>query len=500
MEMKTLVRSLRIGYETNSSSTHSLVWLPEPRRTELEGPPRMGSYGWEWRVLREPEDVVGYILAQALCRDVRERERYDFPMLLELLAEDGVCRDVLIRPEKEEYGFSALRIDHASEWIIRGYAVVPQFFRDLAEWALKNERVGVATGNDNDDPEALSEEERRAYELLHEHAIAPFKWLGRDRPTFISKPGNYYLMLFTGVWDEELGVCREVVRARVAFHDKPLRPEWPESIDVKITEQCPFDCWFCFERRSRDGPHCRLKDYEDLVGNIAGHTLEIALGGGDPLCHPHCEEMVDMAKRYGVIPNFTTKDISWYRYLREHNSPEELERFRYLGIGLSLTSPWNLEKVLKLTAGLGADFLYYVLHVINRVHRTEDVLEAIEVWKETYPSYPKVLVLGFKPPFCPVEDVEERLVEPLDIEKLREAGAVLMFDDLAIRQLGVEDYVPPETWRMFYQGRDGEYTMFIDLVRMECARSSMPGEERYPIKKAYEAIDHFRSWRERGGA
>ena len=60
-------------------------------------------------------------------------------------------------------------------------------------------------------------------------------------------------------------------------------PEFPESIDLKITNKCDISCQFCAEGSTPDGADACLDD--SLLDSIPPYT-ELAIGGGNPLKHP----------------------------------------------------------------------------------------------------------------------------------------------------------------------------------------------------------------------
>ena len=46
------------------------------------------------------------------------------------------------------------------------------------------------------------------------------------------------------------------------------------------------------------------------------------------------------------------------------------------------------------------------------------------------------------------------------------------FDNLALKQLHVEDNLDEWTWNEVFMGEDGEFTYFVDLVNMKFAKNS----------------------------
>lgn len=57
---------------------------------------------------------------------------------------------------------------------------------------------------------------------------------------------------------------------------------------------------------------------------------------------------------------------------------------------------------------------------------------------------------------------------------------VVSFDNLAVCQLDVKRLMTDKEWKEFYMGNDGQFTMYIDLVKREFAKSST-ATERYPL-------------------
>ena len=479
------ILNLRIGYETNSSSSHSFVWLPEERSTELKDYPILNWFSREWRLLKTPEEIVGYILTQAYqCLD-----KTYFGWLISTLVEDDIIRGALIKGDPF--------IDHQSRWNLHGAQIIlVKFFADLVKWIIKQKNLGVVIGNDE---ETGSEYEVKEGIVTPEEAefiryclslerVKEFEPFFKERPTFVAKPGNYYTVI--------IPFYSEVIKMRLTFDNSPPKPLFPESIDLKITDYCDNGCWFCYEGSSENGEHCNFEYFKTLVGYIGGYTLEIALGGGNPLKHPQFLDMIQFAKKNHVIPNFTTKDQDWLRFIKENIDKAEL--FKNLGIGISVSNLHTIKRILELDDAYELGF-NYTFHVINRIHDINEIRKLVKIWRDVFEWWgqPKILVLGFKQP---KKDYPEFLLkEPLKVEELKKLDAVVLFDTLAIEQLNVKDYVPPKNWKLFYQGSDGEYTMFIDLVNMQYAKSSynserfcIPVEQGRP--KWHEVFKHFRNW------
>jgi len=258
-------------------------------------------------------------------------------------------------------------------------------------------------------------------------------------------------------------------------------PDFPNSMDVKITNYCDLGCAFCHEKSSVHGKHA---DLGYLLGNIIDLPAgtELAIGGGNPLSHPQLEIFLSCCKELGLICNMTMnfKHLSLYKDLVN----SLLERKLIYGLGLSIDSSSNLDDV-----NLLVNIDNVVFHVISGV-------ESISILDKIYNSpVKKVLILGYKEFGRGVQyydfEVEEKkelwhLQIPKYFEKLQ-----LTFDDLGAKQFNIKQYFPEETWRTLFTGFDGQFTMYIDAVNRQYAVSST-GKARFnlnkPIKDCFKHV------------
>ena len=62
-------------------------------------------------------------------------------------------------------------------------------------------------------------------------------------------------------------------------------------------------------------------------------------------------------------------------------------------------------------------------------------------------------------------------------DKVRDYSYTIGFDNLAIEQLRIKEFLPEDEWENLYMGDEGQHSMYIDAVRGEFARTSR-SEER----------------------
>lgn len=235
-------------------------------------------------------------------------------------------------------------------------------------------------------------------------------------------------------------------------------PEFPESVDMKVTDWCDGGCPWCHEESTDSGKHTKVRDVVGLIlGLPAG--VEIAIGGGDPLSHPNIHVILSDIARAGLIANVTINARHIARHLRDIR--EYRKRGWIHGLGVSWVSGCD---------GYLADVEdeNTVVHFIAGLH---ELRESVRVSQGR-----KILILGYKRhgrgremPF-PANSINRWAYW---IGKFFRAAEIVSFDNLALVQLGVQDRITAELWSRHYMGDDGRFTMYVDAVKMEYAASSV---------------------------
>lgn len=259
--------------------------------------------------------------------------------------------------------------------------------------------------------------------------------------------------------------------------------EFPESMDLKITNKCHNGCAFCHENSTRDGKHGDIMS-PSFIDKLHPYT-EIAIGGGNPLEHPDLVPFLEKLKSLKMIPSMT---------IRQNDFMDNLELITELvnkkliyGLGISLVSTKQdgfIEAVQK--------FPNAVIHVINGIV-TLDELEML-----AYHNL-KILILGYKEVRRGKDLFYSDLATQSWIMQLRKETYdmlpqiigcrwfdVVSFDNLAIKQLNPQRLMSKEKWNEMYMGDDGidgemtSASMFIDMVERQFAKNSC-SMDRYPL-------------------
>lgn len=257
-----------------------------------------------------------------------------------------------------------------------------------------------------------------------------------------------------------------------------FEPEKPESIDLKISNKCygmnGKPCVMCHEASNPEGEHGDILNLK-FLDTMLPYT-EVAIGGGNPLLHPDLVKFLEELKERNLIANMTVNQL---QFMDSRAFIKDLvDRGLIHGLGISLVDGNDdfLEAV--------KEFPNAVIHIINGMV-TIDQLRKIAF------NDLKILILGYKK-FRNGADlyeksgdkIEERKTELYD--KLKEIidddwFKVVSFDNLAIEQLDVKRLMDEDDFAEFFLGDDGKFSLYVDSVNNEFAKSSV-STERFPIE------------------
>lgn len=291
----------------------------------------------------------------------------------------------------------------------------------------------------------------------------------------VYKNGNYHVAIFS-----------DGTKIRANKLDN-LTPAFPESIDMKICNRCDRGCPMCHEYSTPDGALADLNT--PFLDTLKPYT-ELAIGGGNPLEHPGLVEFLKRMKAHKVICNMTVH----LDHFREHYDVIKslVNDGLVHGLGISVHRSLDLSEVSKIQ-----EFPNAVVHVIAGAVNER-------VMRSFADCGIKLLILGYKTfgrgKLFFVNHENEILDNIIwlrnSLPNMTEWFSVISFDNLAIRQLQVKNIVTEQQWKTAYMGDDGQYTMYIDLVKNEYAISST--SERHPI--VHDNIeDMFKSVRQMSG-
>lgn len=253
--------------------------------------------------------------------------------------------------------------------------------------------------------------------------------------------------------------------------------DFPENIDIKITNHCDMNCPMCHENSYEGGQHGDIMNAK-FIETLHPYT-ELAIGGGDALSHPDLVPFLKKLRGKNIIPNLT---VNQTHFMQKKKFLHELtDKGLIFGLGVSLTVP--TEEFIAAVK----EFDNAVIHVINGIV-TYSQLEKLAF------NDLKILILGYKE-FRRGIDYKKSAQTYIaanqtnlktNLKNLISRFKVVSFDNLAIEQLDVRSLLSKEQWDEFYMGDDGGFTMYIDMVTETFAKNSIAALDR-----RYKLLDNI---------
>lgn len=261
---------------------------------------------------------------------------------------------------------------------------------------------------------------------------------------------------------------------KIREYEGVKKPEFPETIDVKITNYCDLGCAYCHENstvKGKDGDlACLLEQVKQLSKGV-----ELAIGGGNPLAHPMLQWFLEKVKELGLIANLTVNQghVEKYNDLLKTLIKQELVK----GVGVSITQT-SFENLVSLKQSSE----HIVFHVIAGIHPHTILGDLYKFHQSLFVCCPcKVLVLGYKQfgrgvrHYSPLVDKNIQGWYRNLPDYLR-SDMIISFDNLAIEQLSVKRLFTDDGWDQFYMGDDFTLSMYIDAVEQTFAPTSRSSE------------------------
>ena len=234
------------------------------------------------------------------------------------------------------------------------------------------------------------------------------------------------------------------------FGDDLSGPEFPDSIDLKITDHCLCNCSFCYEGSTPEGKHASVRVIKEIFSCLPEKPIEVAIGGGDPLDHINLDEIIDFLTGRGHIVNMTISahDVGC--------GIPRADKISGLGISLGSLGPEHLPYVP------ASDRLWKqtVWHVIAGVTPLETITEFLDRGE-------RVLVLGYKNMGRGRRTTMPNL-RPYEIffkSRIHSGNpGIMSFDELGVQQLRLSGTLLQNQWDLIWLGPEFSHSMFIDAV------------------------------------
>ena len=308
-----------------------------------------------------------------------------------------------------------------------------------------------------------------------------------DKITDKVKNGNYYI-LYGSVFSR-----KEKLRVQVDSIPDMI-PEYPELVDMKITDVCQHKCPFCYMASTPNGKHAELKDVYNLIHQFKYKT-EFALGGGNVLLHPYFTSIVKRISEKNHIANITIRYDDVETIKRNTKLKSAIKKY-VSGIGISVQSANDVDVATDFINQMLDIGKHVSLHIIPEMIGVDTSVDIFTKMKDinqrqmslhkndnTYiPNFCRVLFLGLKQSGR-AKNLTHNLLTADELTLLRkESGYVFNVDTAFINTYSdwfKEMYDGDEEF--FLTRHEGEYSMFIDAVNNKAYASSYKTDEEEGI-------------------
>lgn len=300
------LHNLRLGLATNSSSSHSLIFLSGNQHIS-DNDVWHHEYGWNFFTAASREAKLDY-LSLMLRYGIRGEDLTEEDM--DKLAADWTG----VAPADGSY------IDHQSliSFPTEFGSNKPnrEFFEEFKNMVMSN-NVVIGGGNDNtSERHHLIGDGNKAL-MLGSTSLSFYHYVARKDEKqdywslFNPENGNKLRVSF----DKPGTLARHYYDDEKDYLGEELnitRSATPELVDFKITDFCSADCAYCYMGSTVNGKHGLYQDISRTLKALADmKVFEVAFGGGEPVHHPDFVKILQRARSLGIVPNFTTRNLSW---------------------------------------------------------------------------------------------------------------------------------------------------------------------------------------------
>lgn len=294
--------------------------------------------------------------------------------------------------------------------------------------------------------------------------------------------GNYFVI----IRDDGTKIYRSL-RSNVS----KLEPNFPDSLDLKITNKCSFECPYCHENSVMSGKSFNLERTIKVLSDLPKVGIEVAVGGGDVM-----EEMSDTISLLKWIKSnmmrgrvtINIKDVEKFGI----DKIKELRSYSdYLGV--SINRDTKIDEVIRIINILYNEVILHVIVGVNTVEQIKSILEL----NNKYNKYNKLLVLGYKTwgrgKNFSIPNIEDWSSEFKRLLLTNNFNGIIGFDNLAIEQLGIRDSMLESDWNTSYMGDEFTHSMYIDAVNETFSPTS-----RDPLRVSWNnmsLLDFFKKYK-----
>jgi len=288
--------------------------------------------------------------------------------------------------------------------------------------------------------------------------------------------------------------------------DEDLNADFPDSIDLKITNKCSHGCKFCHESSNISGKSFDLEKTKKILDTLPNDPIEIAIGGGNVLeCYDDLLELIKFCSDKSFSTRITLNVLDILNSENTEKIKKIIEIDHSISLGVSIQS---LDQVELLIKSMEKTYATIVLHIILGIFPIEELKSLLELPTDYYRAVGRrILILGYKQfgrgkNISIKEDVINQWKNTISnyIYSTRGNKTGLLsinykaigFDNLAIEQLNLKDMLLKPEWESIYLGTDFSHSMYIDAVEETFAPTSRTDYSERVSWDNVSLIDYFK--------
>jgi hypothetical protein len=188
-------------------------------------------------------------------------------------------------------------------------------------------------------------------------------------------------------WHERNPDADERWRALFNWRKRAFSPV-PETLDLKITNNCGFGCPDCYMDSRPGFSHAPFRLFETVFSGLDFAPYQIAIGGGEPTLHPELPEILKFIRGKGTVPNYTTAGYKWRKDVidatNEYCGGVALSYHPHKGLDYFLTTFRKWREALKVQLNV---------HVIADKNGAKSLRELLDAFTSTPGLSPAMLSL-----------------------------------------------------------------------------------------------------------
>ncbi len=319
---------MRYGHATNSSSSHSVVFVPDKHvenvKEDLKGTENGTGFGWSDFIIKSPQYKRNYVMG-LFWDSINNTQKDQVKAYLECFGLDLYSNDVYLQTYDDgypsHYNLRNCYVDHQSAWTLPKNHKTDkkdfQFLKEFVEWFCNTPNVVVKGGNDNEESDFSCCVFEEANETLNQ--LEYFLDRRDSLSPTVLKDNK------TGEWNIRLHKASGSI-AKIYFgsmktfkESNNTRPEFPILVDLKITNQCLQNCPFCYQDSHPEGKHAPFSKVEKTLQILKDWgVMDLVIGGGEPTLHPKLKQILKVARSKGFTTSLTTKNYNFGSHPQFH--------------------------------------------------------------------------------------------------------------------------------------------------------------------------------------